>query len=139
MPRLGMITMVGIFAACLFFACGDKNAPLSPAATGGSAGGGGEGGAGPGIDGGGGLGSGGSTGSTGVSFSADIMPLLEKSCSCHVTGSIAPALNNYANVKSSADAANTAIKNGSMPITGPLSAADQALFASWVSAGTPNN
>ena len=136
MPRFGMITMVGIFAACLFFACGDKNAPLSPAATGGSAGGGGEGGAGPGIDGGGGLGSG---GSTGVSFSVDILPLLEKSCSCHVTGSIAPALNNYANVKSSADAANTAIKSGSMPIAGSLSAADQALFQSWVSAGTPNN
>ena len=137
MPRTGLIAIVGTLAACLFFACGDKNAPLTPTATGGTPGGGGDGGGAPGID--GGCGQGGSGGSTGVSFTLDILPLMEKSCSCHVTGSIAPALNNYANVKASATASNTAIQNGSMPIAGPLSAADQALFSSWISAGMPNN
>jgi hypothetical protein len=116
----------------MFFACGDKNAPLPPTATGGSLGGGGEGGT-PAIDGGG------NGGSTGVSFAADILPLMKRACDCHVSGSIAPALNNYANVKASASASSAAIKEGSMPITGPLSPADQTLWESWVSAGMPNN
>jgi hypothetical protein len=139
MPRIGLVTIVGTLAACLFFACGDKNDPLQPVAAGGSVGGGGQGGSDPGIDGGCGQGGAGGGGSTGVSFAADIMPLVEKSCSCHVTGSIAPALGNYAQVKASATASNIAIKDGSMPIVAPLSAAEQALFASWISAGMPNN
>jgi hypothetical protein len=126
MLRMGTVICVGMFAASLFLACGDKNDPLSPYGAGGMGGGS------PGIDGGMG-------GSPAVSFAADIMPLLQKSCSCHVTGSVAPALNNYANAKAAADASNSAIQEGSMPIAGPLSESDKALFQSWVSAGAPNN
>ncbi len=133
MPRIRMMTIVGTLAACMLFACGDKNAPLSPSGMGGTLGGGGEGGSGPTIDGGGGSG-----GSPGVSFAVDILPLMKRACDCHVSGSIAPALNNYANVKAAASASNAAIKEGSMPIGAPLSAADQALFESWVNAGMPN-
>jgi len=144
MPRIGMITIVGSLAACLFFACGDKNAPLSPAGTGGSAGSGvggsgGEGGSSPGIDGGVGIDADGTGGSVGVSYKDDIVPLLTKSCSCHTSGAIAPALDTYANVKASASASEAAIDDGTMPIAAPLSAADAALFESWVNAGAPNN
>ena len=123
MSRIGLVVIVGWLAMPLLLACGDKNAPLSPGASGGSGGGGGA----AGRDGG------------AVSFALDIMPLLQRSCSCHVSGSTAPALNNYASVKAEADASNTAIQDDSMPIAAPLPDADKALFASWVNAGAPNN
>jgi hypothetical protein len=126
-----MIGLVATVAVGLLLACGDKNAPFSPGGSGGAADAGGSGT--PGLDGACGV------VSTGVSFAADIQPLLAKSCSCHVTGSIAPLLDNYANVKASAEASAAAIANGSMPIGAPLSAAEQALFASWLQAGMPNN
>jgi hypothetical protein len=173
MVRIGTAAAVGTLTACLLFACGDKNYPLSPSATGGAAGTGlggvaetggtsGEGGTiQPGIDGGedidggmavdggitgaggvtgagGASGTGGSTGTT-VSFKLQIMPLLEKSCSCHVTGGFSPLLDNYADTKAAASASNQAIKDGTMPPGGSLSAADQALFQSWIDAKTPNN
>ena len=118
MSRIGLVVIVGWLAMPLLLACGDKNAPLSPGASGGGA---------AGRDGG------------AVSFALDIMPLLQRSCSCHVSGSTAPALNNYASVKAEADASNTAIQDDSMPIAAPLPDADKALFASWVNAGAPNN
>jgi|GEM_PF-6253872 len=144
MPRIGMITIVGSLAACLFFACGDKNAPLSPAGTGGSSvggvgGSGGEGGSIPGIDGGTGIDAEGAGGSVAVSYKDDIVPLLTKSCSCHTSGAIAPALDTYANVKAAAAASEAAIDDGSMPIAGPLPADEEALFEAWVNAGAPNN
>ena len=123
MSRIGLVVIVGWLAMPLLLACGDKNAPLSPGASGGSGGGGGA----AGRDGG------------AVSFALDIMPLLQRSCSCHVSGSTAPALNNYASVKAEAAASNTAIQNDTMPIAAPLPDADKALFASWVNAGAPNN
>jgi hypothetical protein len=134
MSRIGMLSLVAIIAVGLLLACGDKNAPLSPGGAGGAPDGGGGGGY-PGLDGACGV----PTPSPGVSFVADIQPLLTKSCSCHVTGSSAPLLNNYANVKASAEASRTAITNGSMPISAPLSAEEQALFESWLQAGMPNN
>jgi hypothetical protein len=135
MSRIGMISLVATIAAGLLFACGDKNAPLSPGGTGGAADGGG-GGSTPGLDGACGVVS---NPSTGVSFAADIKPLLAKSCSCHVTGSIAPALKDHVSVSASAEASSAAIANGSMPISAPLSAEEQALFESWLKAGKPNN
>jgi hypothetical protein len=125
MFRIGTVVCVGMLAASLFLACGDKNAPLSPYGAGGMGGI-------PEPD-------SGTGGSLATSFAADIMPLLEKSCSCHVTGSTTPALGDYASVKAVADASNTAIQQDGMPPGGPLSAADKALFQSWVSAGAPNN
>jgi hypothetical protein len=126
MSRTGMIALVVTAVVGLLLACGDKNAPLFP-----SGGGGGSSGRDGAFD---------VVGeSAGVSFAGDIQPLLAKSCSCHVTGSIAPALTNYASVKASAEPSRVAIANGSMPIEGPLSAAEQALFESWLQAGMPNN
>jgi hypothetical protein len=132
MSRIGTIALAATVAVGLLFACGDKNAPLSPSGepAGDDSGAGGSSGGGDGGD---------IKPSGGVSFSADIMPLLTKSCSCHVTGSIPPALNNYASVKASAEVSATAIAEGSMPIAAPLSPAEQALFQSWLKAGMPNN
>jgi hypothetical protein len=105
---------------------------------------------GGGIDGGGGAivtgtggasGSGGAGGSTtaAVSFSKQVLPLMQKSCSCHMSASIPPQLNNYANVSANAESSLTSIKSGSMPPSGALSAADKDMFQSWISAGKPNN
>jgi hypothetical protein len=76
-------------------------------------------------------------GSTRVTFATDIFPLLKKSCSCHVERSVGPALDSYSNVLSAANNSNTAIQNGTMPLSGPLSATDRALFQSWIDAGKP--
>ena len=111
MLRFTHAALVGTLATCMFFACGDKGALDSPVPP--------EAGA--------------------VSFSTDIVPLLAKSCACHVTGPIGPSLSNYRNVLSVADISNAAIQAGSMPPTGPLSAEDKALFQSWIDAGKPNN
>jgi hypothetical protein len=117
MLRFAPAALVGALATCMSFACGDKNAPHSPVP----------------------LEAGAVTEVGAVSFSTDIMPLLTKSCSCHVTGSTAPSLGNYQNVLSSADISNTAIQSGSMPPAGPLPAKDKDLFQSWIDAGKPNN
>jgi hypothetical protein len=74
-----------------------------------------------------------------VSFATDILPLLKRSCSCHVDGTTGPALDNYANVLVAADIGKRVIQDGSMPPSGPLSAADRTLFQSWIDAGKPNN
>ncbi len=126
MSRIGMIPAVATIAVGFLLACGDKNAPSFLGGTGGAVDDGGAGA--PAID-----------GSTGVSFTSDIKPLLAKSCSCHVSGSVAPWLGDYASVKASAQASSAAIANGSMPIGGPLSSDDQALFERWLKAGMPNN
>ena len=132
MSRIGMIALVAATSLGFLFACGDKNAPLTPSGVGGRPDGGGST---VGIDGACGV----TPPNTGVSFKMDIQPLMVKACSCHVTGSIPPLLGDYASVKASAEISEVAITNGTMPINGPLSPAEQALFASWLQAGMPNN
>ncbi len=132
MSRIGIVALVAATSVGFLFACGDKNAPLTPVPTVPPDGGGSTT---VGIDGACGV----TPPSTGVSFKADIQPLLVKSCSCHVSGSVPPLLDSYANVKASAEISNAAIANGTMPISGPLSPAEQALFAGWLQAGLPNN
>ena len=166
MSRFGSKIIVGSVLGFLFLACGDKNYPHAPSATGG-AGGAEETGGAPGSGGttdiggidsggvdtgdidsgaggtgaigaGGAGGAGGSTTAT-VSFSKQILPLIQKDCgACHASA-IAPTLSDYASVSAAADACNSAIKNGTMPPSGALSASDQALFQSWITAGKPNN
>jgi hypothetical protein len=153
--------IVGSLAVCLFFACGDKQNPRGDVPSdGGSTGTGAGGVTGTGgstenspidgssidaddsIDGGG---AGGATSvpdaapTASVSYALQIAPLVQKSCSCHVSLGTAPPLNNYANTKANASASNSAIAAGTMPPGSPLSAADKALFQAWIAAGTPNN
>ncbi len=127
MLRIGTLAFVGAVTVWLFFACGDKGYQLTPAET-------------PGFDGGGVSTDGGGCNTPhAVSFATDILPLVKRACWCHVDGSTGPALDNYRNVLSAADASNRAIQEGSMPVAGPLSDADKALFQSWIDAGKPNN
>ncbi len=132
MSRIGIIALVAATSVGFLFGCGDKNAPLTPVPTVPPDGGGSSI---VGIDGACGV----TPPSTGVSFKADIQPLLVKACSCHTNSSVPPSLADYASVKASAEISNVAIVNGTMPIAGPLSPAEQALFASWLQAGMPNN
>jgi hypothetical protein len=143
--------MVGSLFACLLFACGDKGAV--PYATGGAGAGGntaGTGGAGAGGNtaGTGGAGAGGNTAGTGgaggntgasVSYSLQIVPLLQKSCSCHVTGGTSPLLDTYANVKATASTSDQQIADDLMPPGEPLSSTDKAIFQAWVTQGALNN
>lgn len=153
MLRMASSLIVGSLAVGLLFACGDKQNPLGDVQSEGGATGTGGSTELPPIDGssidadntidGGGIdGSGGATSvpdaATTVSYALQIAPLLQKSCSCHVSLGTSPPLSNYANVKANASASNSAIIAGTMPPT-PLSAADKALFQSWITAGTPNN
>jgi cytochrome c peroxidase len=85
---------------------------------------------------------GGGDSSSTVSYASQIAPLLKANCqSCH-SGANATSgidLSTYSSVKSNANVANSAIQEGLMPPTGPLSAANKQLFQSWVTAGAPNN
>jgi hypothetical protein len=77
-----------------------------------------------------------------VSFSKQILPLLTTNCgSCHTGSNPNAGINvgSYSTVKSSANSINSAIQNGIMPPSGPLSSSDKQLMQSWISAGTPNN
>lgn len=137
MSRIGKVVTAASFAVALLIACGDKNAPFPPGTSGGA-----------GMPDGGGTanntGVDGACGvtpppNTGVSFLADILPLMKRSCSCHVTGPIPPLLDNYANVRAAAEPSMAAIAAGTMPIAAPLAAEERALFESWIAAGMPNN
>jgi len=127
MLRIGTLTVVGGLVVWLFFACGDKGyQPQSEIAGGFDSGA-------ISLDGGG------CNATHPLSFALDIVPLLKRACSCHTDGTNGPALDTYANVLSAADIANAAIQDGSMPPLTVLSAADKALFQSWIDAGKPNN
>jgi hypothetical protein len=81
------------------------------------------------------------TGATGsVTYNGNIKALLQTNCiSCHSSGnpSAGIALDSYTNAKNNATLANSMIQSGAMPPTGALSAANKALFQSWVNAGEP--
>jgi hypothetical protein len=112
--------------------------------------------AGVAIDGGGGAGgvggtaggSGGAGGSTTatVSYSKTIAPIMAASCAvsgCHNSSDrlLGYAFDTYAGLKANVDVANSAIQDGSMPISpgAALTAADKKNFQDWVTAGSPNN
>jgi hypothetical protein len=104
----------------------------------------------------GGVGAGGATGGTGgvsgaggsttaaVSYKNTIAPIMAKSCAtsstCHASGDPwGVDLDTYAGVKSNAAASISAIKGGTMPPSGTISAADLKSLQDWVNAGSPNN
>lgn len=81
---------------------------------------------------------------TGISYAADIKPIIEASCAvsgCHVSGGAAPfSLLNVSSAQEHAAAIKTATANGSMPKTGtPLTQAQKDRIACWVDDGAPAN
>jgi hypothetical protein len=126
MSRIVSVTVAAL-CLCGLAACGDKinpagDYPKLDAALGG-------------VDGG----VGGEVGPV-PSYAYDIVPLLRKSCLCHVTGGDPPLLDTYANVRSNASSSLQDILGDLMPLgASPLSSSEKALFRSWVNAGTPNN
>jgi hypothetical protein len=135
MLRIGRLTIrslsiIGAMSLCLLFACGDKINPRGEYTTGSGAGG-----ANGALD-------GGESAEAGLppGFTYDILPLLKKSCLCHVQGGEPPLLDTYSNVKANANASMQSILDGSMPQgLPPLSTSEKNLFQSWINAGTPNN
>lgn len=127
MLRIGSLTIIGSLA--LLFACGDKINPRGDYPTGGTGGV-------PGVL------DGGESAEAGLppSFAYDILPLLKKSCACHVSGGVPPLLDTYTNTKANARASMQTIDDETMPKgLPPLSASEKALFQGWINAGTPNN
>ncbi len=125
MSRIVSVTVAAL-GLCGLIACGDKINPAGPypkldAAVGGDDSGASDAGPVP-------------------SYAYDIVPLLKKSCLCHVSGGEPPLLDTYANVRSNASSSLQDILGDLMPQGAPpLSASEKALFQRWVNAGTPNN
>ena len=114
MIRVRSPLLIGSLVAALFAACGDKNAPLFAQPDAGA-------------------------GGTAFSYATDIVPFLQKACTCHVSPGASIPLYTYANVKLNASACDSAIRAGSMPPSGTLDSADIATFHDWFAAGAPNN
>lgn len=81
-----------------------------------------------------------------LSFSADILPILNNSCStsdCHAAGGFAPGyLSNYDEVMIMIDNGKLLYRVGEtrdMPPSGPLTECQIEKIRSWVDAGAPNN
>lgn len=81
---------------------------------------------------------------TGVSYSADIQPLLSTFCgfpACHGAGNGSRSWTNYANVSAAAQNIKLRTGNKSMPPSGQTGLSDQQiqLIACWVDGGAKNN
>jgi hypothetical protein len=81
-----------------------------------------------------------------VSFSADILPIAQNSCSvigCHVAGGSAPGiLDSYAGIKAKVDEGkfkNRVIVLQDMPPSAPLDACQIQHITKWLNDGAPNN
>lgn len=77
---------------------------------------------------------------TDATYTASIKALLDGSCAtsgCHVAGAQAPDLSTYENAKNGGPRSQVRISAGTMPTSGALSAANQALFKAWFDAGYP--
>jgi hypothetical protein len=81
-----------------------------------------------------------------VSFSKDIMPLIQTECAisgCHVQGGNGNGIfDNYQNVKAKVDNGslrNRVIIQRDMPPSGPLSNCQIAYIEEWINQGAPNN
>ena len=85
--------------------------------------------------------------STPKSFSADVNPIIQSSCAinsgCHGTGSNmnqGPGpLTSHAEVFAARDAIYVAVKDGTMPKTGTISAAQKNEILCWIKGGAPDN
>lgn len=81
-----------------------------------------------------------------VSFSADIMPIIDASCAvvgCHVQGGGGNGVfENYNNIKAKIDNGSFAkrlLTDQDMPPSGPLSSCQMEHVQAWIDAGAPNN
>jgi hypothetical protein len=96
---------------------------------------------------GGGNGGGGSTNCSGVpsSFSANVNPIIQSTCTintgCHGSGSPnGPGeLLTYTQIFNARVAIKTSVGNGTMPKTGTLTTAQKNSIICWVDSGAPNN
>lgn len=69
-------------------------------------------------------------------YTGAVKTLLDTKCvACHKPGGTSPDLSTYAAASAAGAAGLAAIQAGEMPTSGPLAAADQALFAAWVDGG----
>ena len=128
--------LVGLLAVGLAGACGSGG-------SGGSVGGFGSGGSVGGSNAAGGaISTSTSAAGTGVSFRAQILPMLTANCvSCHgpTKQSLGVRVDTYEYVSNSLDSVTEMLVGGGMPPTGPLSDTDQQLFQDWVDQGALNN
>lgn len=81
-----------------------------------------------------------------VSFSADIMPIIDASCAtvgCHVQGGIGNGIfENYNNIKAKVDNGSFGDRlliDRDMPPSGPLSSCQMEHVQAWLDNGAPNN
>ena len=80
-----------------------------------------------------------------ISFSADIMPIIQENCAtvgCHVTGQQRPALENYGQISANAERVAFRSSNGTMPpSTSGLRLTQEEIDAinCWVDSGAPEN
>lgn len=86
--------------------------------------------------------------STNVSFTSDVVPLLQSSCkSCHGAGGsggvslfTAAGAADYAAIKGSISSIIRSVQRGSMPPSGPqFTAAQTKILQDWQAGGTPQN
>lgn len=83
-------------------------------------------------------------GDTGISYAADIQPIIAAKCAipgCHVSGSSVPNFTTYSGVSSRAQNIKLRSGNGTMPPPGnpDLTAQQVQLIACWVDDGAKNN
>lgn len=79
-----------------------------------------------------------------VSFSANVLPIIQSSCAlsgCHITGSTnGPGqLTNYTEVFNARVAIRNAVNSGIMPKTGSLTATQKSSILCWIDKGAANN
>ncbi len=78
-----------------------------------------------------------------VSFSADLLPLVEAYCTisgCHDgSNSLAPSLNGYETIRPIADSVISQVETRRMPIGVSLSEQEISVFTNWLSQGALNN
>jgi hypothetical protein len=82
----------------------------------------------------------------GVSFAADIKPIIDASCAtagCHVQGGSGNGIfENYSQVKAKVDNGSMrqrVVVQQDMPPSTPLTACQLAHFEQWLNEGAPNN
>lgn len=79
-----------------------------------------------------------------VSFSTDILPIVQSKCAipgCHVAGAQSPNFEDNSTILGRADRIKARTSSGTMPpsnVTG-LTITEINLISAWVDAGAPNN
>lgn len=80
-----------------------------------------------------------------VTFSADILPLVQANCAisgCHVAGTGRTILTEHARIKAVADNGQLNQRvfiSKDMPPSGPLSSCQMKVLKAWIEQGAPNN